>query len=124
MHQSGAKVLVLEDDPLINLSMTEMIEGFGYHVRSFMTLVDAFNAAREDRPDVAVLDVNVASTTSYVLAEWLYNQNVPIIFITGCEQVAPFGRWRDHPVCRKPCREEVVRKLLEDALKRPTSPKL
>ena len=103
MDQSSVRVLLLEDDAPINLSMTEMIEAMGYEVRSLMSVADAFNAANEQPPDVAVLDVNVGSTTSYVLAEWLHNHNVPVIFVTGYDQVAPFGRWRDYPVCRKPC---------------------
>lgn len=73
----------MEDDVLINLALAEMIEDMGYQVRSSMTVGDAFNAAREYRADVAVLDVNVSGTTSYVLAEWLQGQDVPIIFVTG-----------------------------------------
>jgi CheY-like chemotaxis protein len=116
MQNTVPKVLLLEDDALINLGMTEMIERMGYQVRSSMTVVDAFNTAKEDRPDVGVLDVNIGGTTSYVLAEWLHNQNVPIIFVTGYEQVAPFGRWRDYPVCRKPCKSEDLKALITKLL--------
>jgi DNA-binding response OmpR family regulator len=121
MDGSSARVLLLEDDALINLSMTEMIEGMGFEVRSLMSVADAFNAAREHRPDVAVLDVNVGTTTSYVLAEWLHNESVPVIFVTGYDKVAPFGRWRDYPLCRKPCREEQIEALIREAVERSPS---
>jgi FixJ family two-component response regulator len=98
------------------MGMTEMIEEMGYQVRSLMTVVDTFNAAHEDRPDVAVLDVTIRGTTSYVLAEWLHSHGVPIIFVTGYEQVAPFGRWRNYPVCRNPCRREDLKAQISKLL--------
>lgn len=116
MQQSPPKVLLLEDDAVVNLSTTELIEGMGYTVRSCMHLADAVSKAQEELPDVAILDVNIGGTTSYVLAHWLRQQGVPIIFVTGYETVSP--SWlRDAPLCRKPCSEDRLRPLLANTLK-------
>ncbi len=119
--QDRPKVLLLEDDALINLSTTDMIMSMGYTVRSCLNVADAVQAAHEDLPDVAVLDVNIAGTTSYVLADWLRHRGVQLIFVTGYETVAP-SALRAAPLCRKPCSEDQLRGLIADALNRPASP--
>ncbi len=117
MQQSAPKVLLLEDDAPINLRTTEMIESFGYTVRSCFNVADAVYSATEDKPHLAVLDVKIGSTTSYVLADWLRQRGVPIIFVTAYDLMAP-SSLRDMPVCRKPFREEHLRALISNALKR------
>ena len=92
---SGADVLFLEDDALINLSTTEMIEQMGCVVRSYMSVEDGLAAVQQQLPDIAVLDVNIRGRASYELADWLHERNVPIVFVTGYGSPAIEGRWRD-----------------------------
>jgi len=112
----GARVLLLEHDSLINLSTTEIIEEMGCTVSSFMRLNEGITAAKEELPDVAVLDVNIGGQLSYELADLLHEQKVPIVFLTGYDSPAVEGRWRDRPVCRKPCDSRELRALLIKAL--------
>ena len=106
----------MEDDGLINLSTTETLGDMGCYVRSFMHLDQAIKAAKEQRPDVAVLDVNIGGQMSYELADWLHEQQVPIVFLTGYDSPAIDGKWRERPVCRKPCEVAELRALLVNAL--------
>ncbi len=115
--QDRFKVLLLEDDALINASTADMIEGMGYTVRPCLNVAEAVQAAHEELPHLAVLDVNIGGTTSYVLADWLRNRAVPIIFVTGYATATP-SSLRHVPICRKPCREDQLRALIRDALHR------
>ena len=112
----GARVLLLEDDSLINLSTTEIIEEMGCTVSSFMRLNEGITAAKEESPDVAVLDVNIGGQLSYELADLLHEQKIPIVFLTEYDSPAIEGKWRDRPVCRKPCDSRELRALLIKAL--------
>lgn len=113
---AGAEVLLLEDDALINLNSTDMIEQMGCRVRSYMSVEDGFAAAQEQLPHVAVLDINIRGRLSYDLADWLRERDVPIVFVTGYDSPAIDGHWREVPVCRKPCAPSSLRELLEAAL--------
>jgi DNA-binding response OmpR family regulator len=108
----GARVLLLEDDALINLSTTEILQSMGCVVRSFMHVDEAVKAAYEQVPDLAVLDVNIHGKMSYELAEWLDARQVPIVFVTGYDSPSIVGKWRDRPVCRKPCNPVQFQNLL------------
>jgi len=111
-----ADVVLLEDDALINISTSGAIEEMGHGVRSFMHLRDCTEAVRERLPDIAVLDVNVAGETSYVLAQWLDDRHVPVIFLTGYEKPSLDARLQHRPACRKPCDPQELKKLIADAL--------
>ena len=53
---------------------------------------------------------------SYELADWLHEQQVPIVFLTGYDFPAIDGKWRERPVCRKPCEVAELRAMLVNAL--------
>jgi DNA-binding response OmpR family regulator len=109
-------VLVLEDEALINLNTTETIQAMGCAVRPFLRLSDALDAISTKLPDLAVLDVNINGRMSYELAQLLVDRNVPIVFLTGYDSPAVDEKWRQYPVCRKPCDENGLKQLLIDAL--------
>jgi CheY-like chemotaxis protein len=114
---AGAKVLLLEDEFLINLSTSEMIQEMGCIVRAFMHLDEARKGIETDLPDLAVLDVNIAGVTNYNFADALNQRHVPIVFLTGYDSVATQGQWRGYPVCRKPCLAEDLKNVMTKALR-------
>ena len=80
----GARVLLLEDETLINLGIVELLQSFGCNVTGCETLRHAWKAVLNELPDVALLDVNLqAKQKSYELAEWLHERHTPIVFLTG-----------------------------------------
>lgn len=102
----------LEDDALINLNTTDVIEQTGCTVRSYLSVEDRLAAAQERSPDIAVLDLNIRGKARYELADWLHERKRQIIFITGYENPAIEARWHDKPVCRKLCAPSMLRELL------------
>jgi len=112
----GARVLLLEDEALVNLGTTEILQSMGCVVRSFMRLDEAVKAAHEELPDLAVLDVNIHGKMSYELAEWLDTRQIPIVFVTGYDSPGIVGKWRERPVCQKPFNPAQFQNLLAKAL--------
>jgi DNA-binding NtrC family response regulator len=112
-----ADVVLLEDDALINMSTSALIEDMGYRVRSFMHLADCKRAVEDRLPDLAVFDVNLTGETSYELAHWLDERRVPVIFLTGYDSPEADARLQQRPTCRKPCDPETLKKLIAAALK-------
>jgi CheY-like chemotaxis protein len=121
----GARVLLLEDETLINLGIVELLQSFGCNVTGCETLRHAWKAVLNELPDVALLDVNLqAKQKSYELAEWLHERHTPIVFLTGDSADALSEQWRDHPVCGKPCHSDVLQEFLIKALIAVASPPL
>jgi CheY-like chemotaxis protein len=87
----------------------------GYAVAPYLHIDECFEAVRNELPDLAVLDVNLAGGTSYDLAHWLHERRVPVIFLTGYETPSLDARFKDHPTCRKPCSPDELKKLIADA---------
>ena len=111
-----ARVLLVEDEALINMNTTEMLEHIGCDVRSFFQLDDARAEAAVRRPDIALLNIRIGRSTSYELADWLDRRRIPIVFVTGYERDSIDAKWRDRPVCRKPCEERDIRREMARAL--------
>ena len=108
----GARVLLLEDETLINLGIVELLQSFGCNVTGCETLRHAWKAVLNELPDVALLDVNLQAKQKRVtsLAKWLHERHTPIVFLTGdfCRRTVgtvarPSGLWGCH-VTRTYCR--------------------
>ncbi len=54
---SGARVLVVDDDPAIVRAVRRALEGHGYSVRTGHTGVEAVELARTFRPEIVLLDL-------------------------------------------------------------------
>ncbi|HEY0919945.1 response regulator [Devosia sp.] len=78
------RVLILEDEVLLALEAAETLEEIGavvigpaYRIDTAMALLDA------ERPDAALLDVNINGATSAKVAQRLRDENIPFVLATG-----------------------------------------
>lgn len=84
----GARILLVEDDPLIVESLTELLVGEGYSVASASTQRDAIERALGDSAcrlvllDISLADGNGFAVCSAVKAE---RPEVPVIFLTASD---------------------------------------
>jgi DNA-binding response OmpR family regulator len=114
-----SSVLVVEDEPLISIMVEDMLHDMGLRVTgTAQTEQAALDLLRSDRPSVALLDVNLGSTDSLMVASACRAAQIPIIFTTGYTvNDLPEG-CRDTPVLAKPFSpeelEEVVMRVLRD----------
>lgn len=100
-----ARVLVVEDESLVAMVLEDCLEALGYEVAASVANVDAaLEVVRAGGVDLAVLDVNLAGSASYPVAEALDAQGVPYIFITGYGQAAIAENFRHRYGLQKPFR--------------------
>ncbi len=83
------RVLLLEDDVILNETITEFLEDNGYDVVSVDDGYDAMDKAYEDNFDILLLDVKVPSISGFDLLDELRNKGVktPAIFITSLNSI-------------------------------------
>src|SRR5262245_15985848 len=100
---TGTRILLVEDETLVALDLEAMLEGAGCEVVGPMpTVASAISRLSSEPVDGALLDVNLGKETVYPLADWLRNQRVPYVFLTGYgAEILPEAH-RDRPVVLKP----------------------
>lgn len=113
-------VLIVEDEAIISFLIEDMLRELGCNVvRNVACLEDAFAALDQDRPDVAVLDVNLDGVEVYPVAERLRERGIPFVFTTGYGVDGLSPAWADRPVVQKPFRSESLARALEAVLAGP-----
>ncbi|MCO6186283.1 response regulator [Rhizobium sp. L1K21] len=78
------QVLVVEDEPMIAWMLEDAITSLGCDVVGpFPSVREALNALENERPKIALLDVNLVDGEVYPLADRLHELSVPLIFHTA-----------------------------------------
>lgn len=111
---AGKRVLIVEDQLLIAMDLERILEDWGAEILATSTSPsEALAVLRRERPDVAVLDVNLGDTTSEPVAAALSSAGVPFIFATGYGDgsAIPEG-YESVPVVRKPYDAQSIRSEL------------
>lgn len=102
-HLAGAKILVVEDNPVIAYDIADSLEEAKAVAIVRGRVMDALAAIEEETVDGAVLDVNLPDGVVTPVAERLMARGVPVIFCTGVG--LPFAlkqRFPDAVVYMKP----------------------
>jgi len=109
----GKKILVVEDEFLISMSVEEILSDLGMRVVGPVgNLVDGFAAMRAGGLDGAILDLNLRGEQTYPLAEALTAQGVPIVFITGYDSETVDTRYTHVPLLQKPIEFDSLKRVL------------
>lgn len=111
------KILVVEDEYIIALDIAHTLEDAGCEVLGPCEDVRAaLETIDRERPDCAVLDVQLQRETVHEVAHRLVKENVPIIFHSGHalphELAAEFP---DAQFCAKPCAPQRLVRSVDDA---------
>lgn len=83
------KILLLEDEYLLRISIEEFLGELGYEVDGFMDGLEAHDAIYDKAYDLLLLDVNVPSLNGFELLKKLRqdNKKVPTIFLTSLTDI-------------------------------------
>ncbi len=103
----GHRVLVVEDDYLIAMLVTEWLEAAGAEVVGPVPSVEqALGLIEEDGLTAAILDINLGhGRTVYPVADKLSATGVPYMFATGDVMMAIADAYKHHPRVEKPFSE-------------------
>jgi DNA-binding response OmpR family regulator len=97
------RVLIAEDEFLVGVQLEEDLRSAGCAiVGPFSTLETATQAARCERFDLAILDINLNGDMVYPLADELSARDVPFIFLSGYISADLPERFRESPQITKP----------------------
>jgi DNA-directed RNA polymerase specialized sigma24 family protein len=119
-RQTRARVLIIEDETLIALDLSDIVARLGHDVVATAdTAGKAVSAAKALLPDLVMADIQLADGSSGIDAvnEILSNVSVPVIFITAFPDRLLTGE-RPEPtfLISKPYLEETVQAAVSQAL--------
>ena len=119
-RQLAARVLIIEDEPIIGLDLTRLARELGHTVTGVAaTRAEAVAMAEETRPGLVLADVRLADGSSGMdaTADILRSFDIPVIFITAFPEHLLTGE-RPEPafLITKPFREDAVQALIGQAL--------
>ncbi len=111
---AGRSVLVVEDQLIIALDLEMLLREQGaLDVQLCGSADEALKCLASDPPDVAILDVNLGSKTSFPVAKELQRLGVPFIFATGYSNEVEFPReLRSVPLVGKPYCADTMKEAL------------
>lgn len=82
-----AKILVIEDDPLIRETLEYSLKGAGFTISAAENGVQGLTKAKESKPDLVLLDLLMPEMDGFEVSKKIreFDDNVPIIMITALE---------------------------------------
>lgn len=111
------RVLIVEDEPLIAMTVEDMLIELGYDVVGIAARIDdAIAFIERDRIDAALLDVNLGADRIDPVADLLASKGCPFVFATGDGHAGLPARHAGRPFVAKPFRMTDLEKALEAAL--------
>lgn len=99
----GRKALIVEDDGLFALALTEMLTEFGCTIVDVAAgLTRGLASAEFHELDLAVVDVNLGEEKAFRVAHMLMAREVPFLFATGAGRDSIPSAFDDVPTLEKP----------------------
>lgn len=115
-----ARILIVEDDSLVAMMLRGILEQMDCAIVGPAARVErALKLVEETAIDGAVLDVNIAGTPVYPVADALSARGVPFIFLTAYGSPVLPERYRDCRTLTKPIIETRLRAAVEANLVAP-----
>lgn len=99
---AGLRILIVEDEMIPALDLSEVVETYGCLAFIATQVVPAVLLVANQIFDVAILDINVSGETVYPVADELAKQGTPFVFATGFGVENLSKTFRKHPILGKP----------------------
>src|SRR3954469_5071350 len=123
-----AKILIVEDEHIIQLDLRERLQQFAYEVVGLAASgAEAVRLARETRPDVILMDVRLEGEMDGIEAalQIRLQQEMPIVYLTALADIRNLGRasgTEPYFYLVKPVRSRELRTMIENAMQRQSRP--
>jgi DNA-binding LytR/AlgR family response regulator len=115
----GTEILIVEDDYFAAAELQQNLEDVGADVVGpFSTAAQAQDLLRRRKRGVsaAVLDINIAGSMIFPLAEMLRDANIPFVFATGYDGRAIPAEFQTVPRLLKPVEKRLLLHSLVNVL--------
>lgn len=97
---TGKKILVVDDDRVYLGATKAILTGNGFQVVTALDGTEGLEKAKQEKPDLIVLDYMMATPTEGSLVSWLMKEDsalkgIPVLMVTAVGQKNPW--WGVHP---------------------------
>ncbi len=97
------RIFIVEDEILVAMNLEDMLGELGHNVIAIaMRLTQAIELAGRSEIDLAILDLNLAGSLSFPIADILRQRGVPFMFATGYGSQGMTENYRNEFVLVKP----------------------
>ena len=97
------RVLIVEDEPLLALNIDDMLTELGYSVAGTATRIEtALLLAANREFEIAVLDINLAGSNTFPVADILRARGIPFVFTSGYGPGGLVDGYREAHLLTKP----------------------
>ena len=117
------KILVADDEPYILMALTDAVEMEGYDCVTAINGKEAVERAREEIPDLILLDIMMPYKDGYEVCQELKadekTRGIPVIMLTAKSQQVDIQRGKDvgaDDYITKPFRPSTLRKKFNEVL--------
>ena len=113
MAPAAKRVLIVEDEVLLLIHLEDLMNDLGHEVVGQAMRIDtAMALARDSAIDFAVLDINVAGTKSFCVADILRDRGIPFAFATGYGIEGVKDGYRGVPTLQKPYSQDDLERTI------------
>ena len=113
---AARRILVVEDEPLIAESLTEIITDMGFECVPAFDVATGLQMATTEVVDAAILNLVIQGGTAYGVAAILASRNIPFAFASGVPHDGLESDWKNRPYIDKPYSEDDIRSLLQQLI--------
>ena len=89
---AGPKILIIDDDPELLETATQLLEQRGFHVVSHRNSFNRLNAVRLHRPDLVLIDVNMPFVPGDEIVKLLQDdpelRDIPVLLFSSNDERA------------------------------------
>lgn len=101
--RKAKRILIVEDEFLVALHLEDLLTAMGHQVVGpARRVTEALDLARASEIDFAVLDINLAGSRSFPVADVLRARGIPFVFATGYGTDGLIDGYRHETALRKP----------------------
>src|SRR6476620_7255377 len=97
MADSGKRILVADDSPLVLTMLTNLLQSRGYNIVTAKDGIEATQRAYSEAADLIILDIFMPRMNGYQVCRLLKNDpviaDVPVIILTGSEESGSAEFW-------------------------------
>jgi DNA-binding response OmpR family regulator len=119
MAEYTRRILVIGDDPLVTSYICDLLDEFGYACTSASSEPDAMWLAKENNPDVVIVDMNLQKMSDGVILAFalLKRFDISVIFLSEFYDnlIGQVQLVRSVSFLRKPCRPSEILGAIEAA---------
>lgn len=115
--QRTVRVLIVEDEPMIALSLEDVLIEAGFQIAGVAgKLEKALALIKEGGFDAAIVNSNLAGVSASPVANALATCGLPFIVTSGYSQEQMQSQFAGAPFLQKPCRPELLIQTLNTLL--------